>query len=716
METTPIAGIQNLPAASSAPSSPAASTPSALGPVFSGLLASILQSARNQTVREPSGPATRQMEQADLSASSTNVPIALSAAAPSEALGPAGQDAVASGHSVSPALTQPAAHPPSNRTANHANVSATSSLFAASLQTRSGAPLQSLVPSLVSPNHAFTVASPAANSGASSQPPLAATPSTALDPSLNDFAVSPTQSPSGIEASADAAFLHGFFTSSTASSAIAPSPHTVTAPSNPHSSLGPLGDFGTRNQSGTTAGVSTNLFDTPAASAAVDRNSAAIPPNAGLPFEPIPSPTGIFRAASAVVLPAPADDENGKFPAEPSADGETSSNVGPVEPVFLQAPLLQSAAVDASPNPATNFTDTAATIAARPQPHPAPAIATAVAPPKVSLPTPLAENPTPTWLEPFSLRGVGSSGDNLPKAPALTISSATTLPSSEAHRAPLAATLAKANAEQENSSPLQPISSASAAASHAGNDQGSNDSTLEYRSHETADAASNANAPGASLKPSDASFSSAVAAAPANVASVSPANVPTSIAPLVATPAATVLTPAATGTAHEAVASEPPSASLPAPPPHLAGANASISDAQISQGAGRSEMRIAMQSDDLGSLELHARMSGDTLGANITVEKRDAHTILANELPALQQALSDKQLRVEQLSLLHAPLQASAGDTSGQSFGTPGQGAHRHAQSDSPGGAETASSLPSTVFSPEATEVYDAQGRLSVLA
>jgi len=37
--------------------------------------------------------------------------------------------------------------------------------------------------------------------------------------------------------------------------------------------------------------------------------------------------------------------------------------------------------------------------------------------------------------------------------------------------------------------------------------------------------------------------------------------------------------------------------------------------------------RIAMQTDKLGNIELRAHLTGETVGAAITVEKRDAHSI-----------------------------------------------------------------------------------------
>jgi len=156
-----------------------------------------------------------------------------------------------------------------------------------------------------------------------------------------------------------------------------------------------------------------------------------------------------------------------------------------------------------------------------------------------------------------------------------------------------------------------------------------------------------------------------------------------------------------------------PTPSLPAPE---AAANRFVSSAQISQASDHSEMRIAVQTDKLGAVELRARVAGDEVGAAITVEKRDAHAALAVELPALQQALSEKQLRVEQLSLLQGAPHSTAGNAGSQSQAQQG---HR-----SPQRSQSASSLQrlesSAAFVPagvlEAGGIFDSQGRLSVRA
>jgi Flagellar hook-length control protein FliK len=166
---------------------------------------------------------------------------------------------------------------------------------------------------------------------------------------------------------------------------------------------------------------------------------------------------------------------------------------------------------------------------------------------------------------------------------------------------------------------------------------------------------------------------------------------------------------------HDAAAPDLPTAP-PAPDP--SGPNHLVSEAQLAQSGGRSEMHIAMQSENLGSIELHARISGDSVGAAITVEKRDAHTALSADLPALQQALSDKQLRVEQITLLHAPLQATAGNAASQHFGGYSQSGGRQSSNFFQGAGSSAVGGTSAFggFSLDTTEIFDAQGRLSVHA
>jgi len=183
------------------------------------------------------------------------------------------------------------------------------------------------------------------------------------------------------------------------------------------------------------------------------------------------------------------------------------------------------------------------------------------------------------------------------------------------------------------------------------------------------------------------------------------------------TPAVTI--PLNDRPAAPAVASLP---TAPANPPETtsrildAVPNPTVTDAQISQNSNHSEMRIAMQTDKLGAVELHARVSGDEIGAAITVEKRDAHAALAVELPALQQALSDKQFRVDQITLLHSSLHSTTGDGSGQSQAQQGdRGTHR-AQAAQSFLRHNSGAFISFQAVTENRGIFDSQGRLSVQA
>src|SRR5579883_1057685 len=147
-----------------------------------------------------------------------------------------------------------------------------------------------------------------------------------------------------------------------------------------------------------------------------------------------------------------------------------------------------------------------------------------------------------------------------------------------------------------------------------------------------------------------------------------------------------------------------------------AAATRSVSDAQLAQSATHSEMRISMQSEKFGPIELHARVTGDEVGAAITVEKRDAHAALAAELPALHQALGEKQLRVEQVTLEQSSTHFLAGDCGA---GSPShqQQARSTPQRGNAGSGPLRAIVPASFgVSRDAEEGVNAQGRLSIHA
>jgi hypothetical protein len=141
-----------------------------------------------------------------------------------------------------------------------------------------------------------------------------------------------------------------------------------------------------------------------------------------------------------------------------------------------------------------------------------------------------------------------------------------------------------------------------------------------------------------------------------------------------------------------------------------------VTDARLIQAPALSEMRISMRSDQLGSVEVRAHSVGDEMGAAITVEKRDAHTALSIELPALQQSLTDKHINVTRVVLT----QGSLNSTTGDSHASPQQG-ERNASNTPFASAylnksEAAAGVMYSTHSVEPAVIFNSHGRLSVHA
>jgi len=85
--------------------------------------------------------------------------------------------------------------------------------------------------------------------------------------------------------------------------------------------------------------------------------------------------------------------------------------------------------------------------------------------------------------------------------------------------------------------------------------------------------------------------------------------------------------------------------------PHSAEGAAVVNSAHILTQSGQTEIRIEMQADSLGGVELRAHIAGDQIGASISVEHHDAQVALTADLPALHSALAEKNLRVETLTV-----------------------------------------------------------------
>lgn len=137
-----------------------------------------------------------------------------------------------------------------------------------------------------------------------------------------------------------------------------------------------------------------------------------------------------------------------------------------------------------------------------------------------------------------------------------------------------------------------------------------------------------------------------------------------------------------------------------------------ISAARTMDHSGGTEVRIEMQSDSLGSVELRAHVSGNQIGASIAVEHHDAEVMLSTELPALHSALIEKNIRVDTLVVsqgAHASMGGGPGGEPGQKNFTP-----FHAKPVSAGQRDSPFVFPETPS--EWTGSGEANARLSVLA
>lgn len=93
-----------------------------------------------------------------------------------------------------------------------------------------------------------------------------------------------------------------------------------------------------------------------------------------------------------------------------------------------------------------------------------------------------------------------------------------------------------------------------------------------------------------------------------------------------------------------------------------------VNGASLLQTPARAEMRVAVQTDSLGTMQLHAVLESGKLGASISVVGHEAHTLLSNELPALQQVLTDQNLHIDHLRVINSPMSSGAGAGDGRQF------------------------------------------------
>jgi len=111
-------------------------------------------------------------------------------------------------------------------------------------------------------------------------------------------------------------------------------------------------------------------------------------------------------------------------------------------------------------------------------------------------------------------------------------------------------------------------------------------------------------------------------------------------------------------TASPSGAAAPPATFLPSPRAVLAEAQPAqaqpidfVRASQLYQNVGGAEMHVSINNDVLGAIELRAVVHQSSLTATLGVERPDVQTLFVNELPALQHALTERNLHVAQISV-----------------------------------------------------------------
>ena len=102
------------------------------------------------------------------------------------------------------------------------------------------------------------------------------------------------------------------------------------------------------------------------------------------------------------------------------------------------------------------------------------------------------------------------------------------------------------------------------------------------------------------------------------------------------------------------------------------GAGSIVRSASLAGSVNGAEMHVEFRSGVLGPMELHAVVNGGSIGAEIHVQGQEAHTLLAAGLPSLERALSERNLRVENISVYqeHSGGGTSSGEKQNQESGS----------------------------------------------
>ena len=122
------------------------------------------------------------------------------------------------------------------------------------------------------------------------------------------------------------------------------------------------------------------------------------------------------------------------------------------------------------------------------------------------------------------------------------------------------------------------------------------------------------------------------------------------------------------GTTPAPTSSSPTSAAAPTmpEPAHESRAFTLVQSARLIERAASAEMRVGVQTPELGKVEVHATLRDSGVGATLSVERPDIQRMFAAELPNLNRALDRHQIELQSVSLMNSMSDGAGSQGRGQ--------------------------------------------------
>lgn len=98
-----------------------------------------------------------------------------------------------------------------------------------------------------------------------------------------------------------------------------------------------------------------------------------------------------------------------------------------------------------------------------------------------------------------------------------------------------------------------------------------------------------------------------------------------------------------------------------------------VQSARLLERMGQTEMRVGVNTASFGTVELHATVNQDQVGASIATSHLELHAAMMAEMPSLQRAMEQHHLRLDTFDLdARAGSQGGGSATGNQSQSRPG--------------------------------------------